>query len=939
MTSSSSKTGKKANTKPMKVLERRVYRGPNIHGYEPMIRIKIDLGTLEEYPSNLIPNFTDQLLQLMPTLEEHTCSYGERGGFVRRLREGTWMGHIVEHVALELQNLAGTPVSYGKTRGAGEPVGVYNIMYSYRDERVGLLAGYLALRTVNSLLPRHLQGVQDIELLIPEKERLPFNPKSSVNFEAELEVLCDVSARYALGPTTRSIVEEARRRGIPTIRLDDYSLVQLGYGKYQQRIRSSVTSRTSNLAVEAAGDKDLTRQLLQQVNLPVPEGRVVYTDDEAVEAAEDMGYPVVTKPLDGNHGRGVNLGLDTPEKVRWGFKEAFEHSRHVVIEQQFKGKDYRVLIIDGKLVAAAERVPAHVVGNGRDTIKQLIKQVNKDPRRGEGHEKVMTRITVDNHVNALLERLGYTVDSVPGKGEVVYLRETANMSTGGTAIDVTDDMHPDNRRICECAARTLGLDIAGIDLVVPDIRHSILQTGGGIVEVNAGPGFRMHLEPSVGQPRNIAAPVLDMLFPSGVPCRMPVAAITGTNGKTTTSRMFSRILKYAGHIVGLTTTTGIYVDGNLVVAGDTTGPKSARAVLMDPTVDFAVLETARGGILREGLAFEECDIGAVLNVQEDHLGLKGIDTIEDLAWVKSLVVEVVAKHGHSVLNADDPLVLGMKEKAGGKIIFFTMNPEHEAVQQHLQSGGTAIICEPHIQPGIETASQAQNGSEWIVIHRGKHITPLMPVHEIPATMEGLARMNIENAMAAVGMAVAAGIPTETIRNALATFQTSYEQSPGRLNFHHGHPFTVMMDYAHNPAGLTHLRNLITGLKKNHHRVIGVLSASGDRRDQDILKMGRLAGEMFDELILKDDDLRGRKAGDAQRLLEQGAREAGMQRSCIHHITPESEAVATALRMAQAGDLVVVLATEIHDVWNQIRSFDSEKWARLMGKDTSAVQNS
>lgn len=925
----SPKSGQQHNPRPMQVLEKRIYRGPSVHGYKPMVRIKLDLGTLEGYPSNQIKGFTDLLLQRMPTLEEHTCSYGERGGFVRRLREGTWMGHIIEHVALELQNLVGTKVSYGKTRSYGEPEGVYNIMYSYRDERVGLLAGYLAIRLVNSLLPRHLQGFQNAEILIPEQVRLPFNPKSTVNFEAELAVLCDVAARYALGPTTRSLVEEARRRGIPTIRLDDFSLVQLGYGKYQQRVRASVTSRTSSIAVDAASDKDLTRTLLLQVNLPVPEGKVVYTDDEAVEVARDLGYPVVTKPLDGNHGRGVNLGLDTPEKVRWGFKEAFEHSRHVVVEQQFQGKDYRVLVINGKMVAAAERVPAHVVGNGRDSIKQLVKQVNQDPRRGEGHEKVMTKITLDSHGQALLERLEYTQDSVPAKGEVVFLKETANLSTGGTAIDVTDDVHPDNRRICECAARTLGLDIAGIDLVAPDIRNSLLHTGGGIVEVNAGPGFRMHLEPSEGTPRNIAAPVLDMLFPEGTPCRMPVAAITGTNGKTTTSRMFSRILKYAGHHVGLTTTTGIYVDGNLVVSGDTTGPRSARAVLMDPTVDFAVLETARGGLLREGLAFEECDIGAVLNVQEDHLGLKGIHTVEDLAWVKSLVVEVVSKHGHSILNADDPLVLGMKDRAGGKIILFSMHPDNEAVQEHLTAGGTAILCEPVLQPGLETASQAQEKSQWIVVRRGIHMTGVVPVHEIPATMEGLARMNIENALAAVGMAVAAGIPVETIRNALSTFQTSYEHSPGRLNFYHNHPFTVMMDYAHNPSGLTHLKHLVNGLRKNHQRVIGVLSASGDRRDQDILKMGQLAGEMFDELILKDDDLRGRKPGESQALLARGAMQAGLPENTIHHIVPEKEAVATALRIARPGDLVVVLATEVDAVWNQIKGFNSEKWQQLM----------
>ncbi|GBF07956.1 cyanophycin synthetase [Deinococcus aerius] len=898
---------------PQRVLDKQVYRGPNIYGYEPMIRFQLDLGALEEYPSNTLPGFTDRLLELLPSLQTHGCCYREPGGFIRRLRGGTWLGHVTEHVALELQTLAGGRVTYGKTRSVKGQPGVYNVLYAYRDERVGLIAGAVALRLVQSLLPPELQGLEGVDLLLPAGLS-GIDPDSPFDFAAELAELRRLTRRFTLGPTTQSLVSEAERRGIPFLRLDDHSLVQLGYGKYQRQIRASITSLTPHIATMTASDKDLTKQLLDRAGLPVPQGVVVKTADEAARAARRLKGPVVTKPLDGNHGRGVSLNLTTEEEVRKGFEEARQHSRDVVVEQYFPGNDHRVLVVNGEVIAVAERVPAHVVGDGQRTIQELVEEVNRDPRRGDGHENVMTRIKIDGHVLDLLARSGRTMESVPGAGEVVPLRDTANLSTGGTAVDRTDVTHPENKTIARRAAQVIGLDVAGIDMISPDITRSIHETGGGIVEVNAAPGFRMHLQPSEGQPRNVAAPVLNMLFPKGTPCRMPIISITGTNGKSTTSRMTAHILRQAGKLVGLTTSNGIYIDGEQILSGDTTGPKSAKVVLSDPNVEVAVLETARGGILREGLGFDRCDVGAVLNIQPDHLGLKGIETVEDLAWVKSLVVEVVTDSGTSVLNADDPLTLRMRKKARGRLALFSMQggPDaSEVLRTHIAQGGLAVLREATVL-----------GDE-IVLYQDSQRTPVLRARDIPATLGGYAQVNVQNALAAVAIAASQGVELPVIRTALSTFSTSYEQSPGRLNLYDGHPFRVMLDYAHNPPGLAHLSDLVRHIRPPRGRVIGVMGVAGDRRDEDIRQMGEIAAGMFDELVVREDELRrGRASGEGARILTEGAVAGGLDPGRITTILSERAAVDHGLRMARPGDLLIYLATEVEETWRRIRDFDS-----------------
>ncbi|MCP3689702.1 MAG: cyanophycin synthetase, partial [Gammaproteobacteria bacterium] len=610
----------------MKITATNVYVGPSIYANFPVIRMVLDLGLLIDWPSvKCGKGFTDGLQQAIPSLQEHGCSYREPGGFLRRLTEddGTWMGHIMEHVALEIQNVAGSGVSFGRTRSTGEP-GMYNMVYAYRQRDAGIEAGHLALRLLMHLLPKKLQQQIDHEI----------DPE--FDFESELETFVLRTQRREFGPSTQSLVDAAVARGIPWLRLNDYSLVQFGHGKYQTRIQATVTSGTGTIPTSLASDKEGTHSLLKDMGLPVPRQAMFTSEDDAVKSSKRVGFPVVIKPLDANHGRGISINLSTAEQVREAFHVAREQgrSRYVLAESFITGFDHRMLVINNELVAVAKRVPGHVIGDGKSTITELIDIVNADPRRGIGHEKVLTRLEIDSQAMRLLLDAGFDEHTVLKKDEQFFLRSTANLSTGGTAIDMTDVVHPDNREMAIRAVRAIGLDIGGVDFLTDDITHSYKDVGGAIVEVNAGPGFRMHVAPSEGEPRDVAGKVLDMLYPPGAPARIPVAAITGTNGKTTTTRMLSHIMKTSGHIVGMTSTGGIQVDGRVTVKGDMTGPQSAQIVLRDPTIDFAVLETARGGILRAGLGYHECDVAACINISADHMGLGGIETLEQLARVK-----------------------------------------------------------------------------------------------------------------------------------------------------------------------------------------------------------------------------------------------------------------------------------------------------------------
>ena len=865
----------------MKILERRVLRGPNIWSPRPAYWLVVDLEDLHDVPSSAVPAFTEKLTALIPSLAEHRCSLGYRGGFVERLHEGTYMAHILEHTLIELQCLAGVDVGFGKAREVKGKPGQYNVVFSYKLEKVVEEAIPVAVKLISTLGRGGDVSAEEFA------EDL-----------ANLKYWCD---RHSLGPSTAAIVDAAKRRGIPATRItDDASLFQLGLGKYQKRIQAALTSETSNIAVGIASDKDLTNALLREAGIPVPRGEAVTTLARAQEVARRLRGPVTVKPHYGNQGKAVSCDLTTPEEVEQAFKWAREYGRSVLVEQFIRGKDHRVLVVGDRVVAVARRVPAQVMGDGTHTIRALVDLANQDPRRGDGHLKPLTRLKLDAGAMAVLAKQGVDPDAVPADGQVVLLRENANLSTGGSAIDLTEIIHPANATLCVRAAKKIGLDVAGIDVVCEDISQPLDQQGGAIIEVNAAPGIRMHQHPSEGEPHDVGAAIVDMLFPPGAPVTIPIYAVTGTNGKTTTTLMVGHTLRQAGIRTGITTTEGIYLDGKRITKGDCTGYWSARTVLTDPTVEAAVLETARGGLFKRGLGFEACDVAAVLNIDDDHLGQHGAETLADLARVKGLIV----KHckGSVVLNADDPLVLEMAELApeGTKIVMFSMQDHCPPLEDHLSKGGAAV----YLRRGM------------IMVARGEHRMPLVEASRLPATMGGRARHNIANALAAVAMLLHSGLNQEQIVSGLSTFQSTIEQNPGRLNLVRVRDFTVLIDYAHNPASYRALGETVTLME--HKRLIGVVTIPGDRYESKLKETGAICAEYFDELVVRDmSDLRGRPRGEAARIMHQAALDAGMPAEHCHLIPDEPAAIQFALDMARAGDLVVIGCADTEEAINSI----------------------
>ena len=859
----------------MKILRTQTLRGPNYWSIrrDKLIVMRLDLEDLAEKPSNEIPGFYEGLIDVLPSLVEHYCSPGYRGGFFERVRTGTYMGHIIEHIALELQELAGTPVGFGRTRATSTP-GVYNVVFEYVDEQAGRYAGRAAVRLCQSLVDT---GTYPKEELAQDL--------------ADLRDLCN---NAALGPSTETIVKEAQARNIPWLLLSARAMVQLGYGVHQKRIQATLSSFSGILAVELACDKEGTKTILKDGGIPVPRGTVIQYLDELSAAIEEVGgFPIVIKPLDGNHGRGISIDVKTQQEAEeaYDLASAASKTRSVIVERYYKGSDHRILVINGKVAAVAERIPAHVVGDGRSTIEELIEITNQDPNRGDGHANVLTKITIDKTALNVLGKQGYELTSILAHGEIAYLRATANLSTGGIAVDRTDEIHPENVWIAQRVAKLIGLDIAGIDVVTDDIRKPLKEVDGVIVEVNAAPGFRMHVAPSRGLPRNIAAPVIDMLFPPGTPSRVPILAITGTNGKTTTSRLISHICRQTGKVVGFTTTDGVYIDDYLVEKGDNTGPYSASMILKDPTVEIAVLETARGGILRSGLAFNQCDVGVVLNVAADHLGIGDIDTIEQMAKVKSVVAEVVSAEGYAVLNADDPLTVSMAEKVKGRVAYFSMSPDNPIIHDHIRRGGMAAIYE--------------NG--YLSILEGEWTLRIEEAVNIPVTMQGMAPFMIANALAACLATFVQGIDIELIRQGVRTFKPSVAQTPGRMNlFDLGHHH-ALIDYAHNPAGYEAVGGFVGNWSGEK---VGVVGGPGDRRDDDLILLGKLSALMFDRIIVKEDnDTRGRRRGEVADLILRGiSQENGSLRPEV--ILDETEALEKALSTVSEGGLVVIFPESV-----------------------------
>jgi cyanophycin synthetase len=864
----------------MKILELKVLKGPNYWSVRrnKLIQMKLDLEELEQRPTNAIQGFRERLEKMFPTMYGHRCSEGVPGGFFMRVDEGTWMGHVIEHIALEMQTLAGMNCGFGRTRGANEKEGVYYVVFTYMEEDAGVYVAKAAVRVAEALVSGE-----------------------AYDLEEDIQQLREIREDTRLGPSTGCIVEEASKRNIPFIRLNKHSLVQLGYGVHQKRIRATIASTTSNIAVDIACDKEETKNLLEAAEIPVPSGTIIRSEAGLEDAIDKYGYPLVLKPVDGNHGKGATTDINTWEQAVQALEAAQKYGRSVIVERFITGFDFRVLVINHKFICAALRTPAAVTGDGEHTIQWLIDETNKDPRRGYGHEKVLTQITIDDFTWKMLNDKGYTLETVPAKDELVLLKPTANLSTGGTSTDVTDEVHPTNVFMCERISKIIGLDICGIDIMATDLRTPVTENGGAILEVNAAPGFRMHIEPAVGLPRNVAEPVIDMLFPKGSIGRIPIIAITGTNGKTTTTRLTAHIAKSAGKKVGYTTSDGVYIQNQLMMKGDCTGPVSSTFVLKDPTVDFAVLECARGGILKAGLAFQNCDVAIVTNVAADHMGLGGINTLEQMAKVKAVVPETVFPHGYAILNADDDLVYNMRKDLKCNVAFFSMDENNPRIKEHCNAGGLATVYE--------------NG--FITLLKGNWKIRVMPAKDIPLTYEGKAMHNIANTLPAVlATYLYRDITIDDIRQGLTTFIPSSTQTPGRLNFFNFRHFTILADFAHNPHGLRLLCDFVS--KLDYPRHIGVISGTGDRRDEDIRELGEISAAHFDEIIIRcDKNLRGRTAEEIIGLLKEGINKVNPNVPTLV-IANENEALEHIYANPQHGALYTIMCDVVAGALDKIK---------------------
>jgi len=882
----------------MKIREIRAMRGPNYWSIRrhKLIVMTLDLEEYEQMPTNKIDGFYERLKEMFPGMYEHRCSVGTPGGFFERVVEGTWMGHVIEHIALEIQSLAGMEVGFGRTRGFGED-GVYSVVFAYKQEKAGKYAAKASVRIAEALT-----------------EGTPYN------LEEDIQEMREIREKERLGPSTGSIIEEAVSRGIPWMRLNKYSLCQLGYGMNQKRVQATVASTTSSIGVEIACDKEDTKHLLEQANIAVPKGDIVRSERGLKDAIDYIGYPLVIKPINGNHGRGITINIKNWDDALVGFHAAKEISRSVIIEKYITGDDYRLLVINYKLVAAAKRTPAHVIGDGKSTIQELIDKINEDPRRGYGHENVLTMISVNEMTETILSANDLTLESILEKDKILNLKDTANLSTGGTATDVTDIVHPQNIFMAERIARVVGLDICGIDVMTSDISVPLSETGGAILEVNAGPGFRMHLAPTEGLPRNVAAHVVDMIYPPGSDSRIPIVAVTGTNGKTTTTRLIAHMVKMMGYKVGFTTSDGIYIQNHMLDKGDCTGPVSAEFVLKDPTIDFAVLETARGGLLRAGLGFHNCDVAVVTNIAPDHLGMRGINTVEQMARLKGVVPETVLPDGYAILNADDDLVFNMRKDLKCNIALFSMDEDNERIKAHSARNGLSAIYE--------------NG--YITICKGTWKMRVVKAVTVPLTFGGKARFMIQNVLPAVLTGYVRGFDLREIKLALESFIPSASQTPGRLNLFPFKNFSVLLDYAHNAAGMAALAMFIENLEGKPK--VGIIAGIGDRRDEDNIAMGHQASEMFDEIVIRQDkNLRGQTADRLIELLTQGIRSHDPNKK-VKVSTSEKEAISYAIENAKPGSLITICSDVVPDALKQVQEYKEKEADNLYEFSTDDIPN-
>lgn len=867
----------------MEIKELNIYRGRNIYCHKPAIKLLVDAGELADIPTKELVGFNEELLKLFPGLKKHCCSLGHEGGFVTRLKEGTYLCHVTEHLILELQCMAGFDVYFGKTRLVEAP-SFYCIVFEYMNEQIGIECSRAAVQIVTGLA------------------RQEFVPVKAI-----VEKIKKLALGTALGPSTKAIYDAAKNRRIPVKRLGNESLLQLSYGKYLRLIQASLPDGTSCLATDIAKNKDLTKQMISGYGIPVPEGGMVYSEDSAIALADSLGYPVVLKPFDGNQGRGVSINIGNENQLRIAYRSALKHSSVIIVERFIKGNDFRVLVVGDKVSAVAERKPPFIVGDGIHSIKELVARENRSAKRGVGHEKPLTKIRLDDVAKRLLERMGLTENYIPQISEVVYLRENGNLSTGGTARDCTRDIHPVNQEIAVQAAKIIGLEIAGVDIVMDDISKPLTHENGAVVEVNAGPGLRMHLFPTIGQSHDVGEDIINFLYPPSLEDTIPIVSVTGTNGKTTVTRLIKHILSLTGKTVGMTCTCGTYIGERCISQGDNTGATSAQLVLTNREVEAAVLETARGGIIRKGLGYDLADVGVVVNVSDDHRGQDGIDSLEELAYVKSLVLEAIKPDGYGVLNADDPMTPYFVERIRRKIIYFSQNPDNFLIENHVKKGGIAVCV----------------FNQLLFLYKDGVKVPLININEIPITFGGVARCNIENSLAAVAALSAFNIPENIISMGLMSFRPDAETNPGRFNIFDLGDCRVMLDYGHNISGYESVFQLIRDM--GAERLVGIIGMPGDRLDENIRDTGKISGGFFSQIYIREDhDLRGRKPGEVAELLYEGVIKGGGNPAQIKIIFSESDALLTAVKNASPGDLIVLFYENFEPVFDLVQNLIKER---------------
>lgn len=865
----------------MEILDIKVLRGPNYWSNfrKKLIVFKIHLGDYEHLPSNLIDGFTERLKILLPSMQTHRCSVGVEGGFFQRLESGTWMGHVLEHIALELQWLAGMRCGFGRTRST-LIAGIYNVVFSYEVEQAGIYAGKV--------------GIEIIKCLANNK---PYDLLAD-----DIAELKRMYEREKFGPSTEAIVREAEKRNIPYHRLNNRSLIRLGQGCHQKLICSTTACTTSNIAVELVADKNYTKEVLKSALIPTPKGIIIDSLDDLPDVIAEIDFPLVIKPLKGNHGKGVTTNIHNLERAVTAFKLAKKMSEDVLVEKFVQGFDYRLLVVNYKLVAVAKRTPAMIIGTGEYSIKELIEEINKDNKRGNDHENFLTKINIDEVTLSILEEKSLTLDVILPKGEALYLKNAANISTGGTATDVTDFVHLDNIVLAERIARLVNLDICGIDVIAEDIALPITEKHGVVIEVNAGPGLRMHLSPTHGNGRNVAEPIIEMLYPNNKSSRIPIVAVTGTNGKTTTARLIAHFARYSGFNVGLTTTDGIYINQQEIRKGDCSGPLSAQVVLHDPSVNYAVLECARGGIIRSGLGFDQCDISVVTNITEDHLGQNDIFTMDELVRVKSVVPRSTSKNGYAVLNADDDLVYSIKDDIHCQIALFSMSHDNPRIAQHCKAGGFATFID----------------NNFIVLQQGENHHQVARINEIPLSFLGKSKSNIQNILGSVLAGVLSNFTLQDIEQSLKLFYPSIEHTPGRMNLFNFDRFNVLVDYAHNVGAYIRLKEFIDQLECT--KKVGIVAATGDRLPSDIKKIGYYSAQIYDEIIIRHDkDGRGKTNQELTELILEGIKHFdATANQKVKVISNEFEAIQYAMDNAEPGTFILYFPDEIHKGVNYVQ---------------------